>query len=95
MSVNIGPFNSSIFSGVQMEPEITPMKTGKAKGWIGEYHWVSPPVTEKNKYDNVTEQATEWCVNQFGKSGARWFEKEKRFYFKDEKDMTLFILRWS
>lgn len=93
--MNIGPFNSNVFSGVQMEPEIEPMKTGKAKGWIGEYHWVSPPVTEQNKYQNITEDATEWCKEHFGKSGTRWFEKSRKFYFKDEKDMTLFILRWS
>ncbi len=95
MSVNIGPFTASSFNGVQMEPELTPMKKGTAKGWIGEYHWVSLPVTDKNKYENTTEQATEWCLTQFGKSASRWFEKERKFYFKDEKDMTLFILRWS
>lgn len=86
---------SSIIGGAQTEPEIQPMQTGKAKGWIGEYHWVSPPVTDQNKYENTTELATEWCRDQFGKSGARWFEKERKFYFKSEKDMTMFILRWS
>lgn len=93
--MNIGPFNSNVFNGVQMEPEIEPMTTGKAKGWGMEYHWVKPPITDQNKYDNVTEQATEWSRTQFGKSGARWFEKKGKFYFKDEKDMTMFILRWS
>lgn len=88
-------FNTSVFNGVSMEPELTPMKTGKAKGWLGEYHWVSLPITDKNKYENITEQATIWCQDQYGKSGARWFEKERKFYFKDEKDMTMFILRWS
>lgn len=93
--MNIGPFNSSVFSGVQMEPALTPMQTGKAKGWIGEYHWVSLPVTEKNKYDNVTEQAIEWCKEHYGNSGRRWYENQKKFFFKDEKDMTMFILKWS
>lgn len=88
-------FNPNVFNGVQMEPELTPMKTGKAKGWIGEYHWVSLPVTDKNKYENTTELGIEWCKEYFGKSGSRWFEKERKFYFKDEKDMTMFILRWS
>ena len=92
--MNIGPFNSNIFNGVQMESDLEPMHTGKAKGWGMEYHWVSLPVTEKNKYDDTTTPAIEWCVTNFGKSGARWFEKKKKFYFKSERDMTLFILRW-
>ena len=92
--MNIGPFNSNVFNSVSMEPDLEPMKTGKAKGWIGEYHWVSLPVTDQNKYDDTTTPAMEWCREQFGKSGRRWFEKKKKFYFENEKDMTLFILRW-
>lgn len=78
---------------IDLTPQPTPMKTGKAKGWLGEYHWVSlatePDVTES------TNEAMDWCHENLGKSGSRWFEKEKKFYFKDEKDMTLFVLRWS
>ena len=85
---------SGILSGVQMEPELSPMKTGKAKGWVGEYHWVSLPVTDKNKYDDTVTPAVAWCREQFGKSGHRWYENQKKFFFKDEKDMTLFILRF-
>ena len=91
----LGNFNTNVFNGVQMEPELEPMHTGKAGGWGMTYHWVSLPVTDKNKYDDTTTPAIEWCHENFGKSGARWFEKKKKFYFKDEKDMTLFILRWS
>ena len=93
--MNIGPFSTGVFGNVSMEPELTPMKTGKAGGWGMTYHWVSPPVTDKNKYENTTELATAWCREQYGNSGARWFEKERKFYFKNEKDMTMFILRWS
>lgn len=93
--MNSNIFNPNVFNGIQMEPELSPMRTGTTRSWLGEYHWVSPPITEKNKYDKITDQATEWCKNQFGKSGSRWFEKDGKFYFKDEKDMSLFILRWS
>lgn len=85
--MNIGPFST--------EPELEPMQKGTAKGWIGEYHWVSLPVTDKNKYDDTVTPAIAWCNDIFGKSGRRWFEKKKKFYFADEKDMTLFILRFS
>ncbi len=87
--------NSSIFNGIQLEPEIAPMKKGTAKGWGMTYSWVSLPVTEKNKHMNIVDPARDWCIEQYGKSGARWFEKAGKFYFKDEKDMTVFILRWS
>jgi len=88
-------FNPNIFNGIQIAPELEPMHTGKASGWGMEYHWVSLPITDKNKYDDTTTIAVEWCQTQFGKSGSRWFEKKKKFYFKNEQDMTVFILRWS
>lgn len=94
--MNTVPINSNTFNDIQLEQALTPMKTGKAKGWIGTYHWVSLPVTEQNKdiVDKITEP-TNWCNEYFGKSGARWFEKDHKFFFKDEKDMSMFILRWA
>ena len=80
---------------VSTEPDIEPMRTGKAKGWIGEYFWVKLAVTEDNKYSDLKTAPFEWSTEHFGKSGARWFEKQGKFYFKNEKDMTMFILRWS
>jgi hypothetical protein len=50
--------------------------------------------TEETPLD-LNEQAQAWCRERFGNSGSRWFEKKDKFYFKDEKDLTLFILRWS
>lgn len=88
--------NTNIFSGIDLEPELTPMKTGEAKGWIGmNYKWVSLPVTDQNKYSDRVGPPNEWCLAQFGKSGARWFEQKGKFFFRDKKDMTLFLLRWS
>jgi hypothetical protein len=93
--MNIGPFNTSVFNGVQMEPELEPMRTGKAGGWGMTYHWVSLAVTDKNKYNDIITPAIEWCREQYGKSGSRWYENQRKFYFKDERDMTMFILKWS
>jgi hypothetical protein len=89
------PIDMSTFNSIKLEKEIEPMKTGKAKGWGWEYHWVQPAVTEDNKYSDLKTEAFEWCKTQFGKSGARWFEKQGKFYFRSEQDMTMFILRWS
>jgi len=32
--------STSVFNGTTFEPELTPMKKGQAKGWLGDYHWV-------------------------------------------------------
>ena len=50
----------------------------------------------------------EWCFNQFGDSGKhiwgsndvpvpqeRWYMNNRKFWFREEKDLTMFILRWS
>jgi len=78
---------------IDLGPTKIPMKTGKAKGWLGEYHWVSP--AQDPEADDVIAPAIEWCKEHFGKSGSRWYEHQKKFFFKDERDMSMFILRWS
>lgn len=73
-----------------------PLKTGKASGWgIFNYHWVQLPVNEENYNNNHVSAAIKWCHEYLGKSGTRWFEKKSKFYFKDEKDMTMFILQFG
>ena len=86
---------TNVFTGIQLESEIEPMKTGKAGGWGMSYHWVSLPVTDDNKYSDLKTAPYSWCCDHFGNPGVRWFDKKGKFYFKDEKDMTMFILRWS
>ena len=47
-----------------------------------------------------------WCLDNFGNPGSiwenlapepnqRWYMNNSKFWFKDEKDCILFILRWS
>jgi len=74
---------------------LEPMRTGEAKGWGMTYKWVSLAVTDQNKYSDRVGPPIEWCKEHFNNSGARWFEKKGKFYFRDEKDMTMFVLRWS
>ncbi len=83
------------FTCTNLDREIEPMKTGKASSWLGEYHWVKLAVTEDNKYVNNVAQIIDWCCEKFGKGGSKWFEKNGQFYFKDDRDMSMFILRWS
>ena len=90
------PSVSSIIGGLNIgsEHELRPMKTGKAKGLGMEYTWVEIARTESTPLD-INEQAQSWCRERFGRPGARWFEKKDKFYFKNEKDLTMFLLMWS
>lgn len=90
------PSISTIIGGLNIgsDHELRPMKTGKASGWGFEYTWVEIARTEHTPLD-INNQAQAWCEEKFGSSAWRWFEKKGKFYFKNEKDLTLFILRWS
>ncbi len=44
----------------------------------------------------------DWCIKQFGPEGSpcgvypeRWYLNGGRFFFKEDSDLTLFLLRWS
>lgn len=45
----------------------------------------------------------DWCAEMFGPGGRNkkyrwrygWTDTKSTFYFKDEKDATLFTIRWS
>jgi hypothetical protein len=45
----------------------------------------------------------EWCVESFGASaemgvwepGARWYANNAKFWFRNDEDRTLFLLRWQ
>lgn len=38
-----------------------------------------------------------WCREMFGISNltGRWFWKDRHFYFRNQKDAIIYILRWS
>ena len=88
--------SSQVFGGLNIgsDHELRPMKTGKASGWGMHYTWIELGRAEDTPPD-TNDQALKWCIKQYGKSGVRWFEKKDKFYFKDEKDLTMFILKWS
>jgi hypothetical protein len=38
-----------------------------------------------------------WACEQFGhpEPSGRWFYMNENYYFKEEKDATMFLLRWA
>lgn len=87
-------FDMTVFDNINLEEDSVPMKTGKSSSWLGEYHWVSLPTNDNTDNRNLIQSAREWCKEYYGKSGSRWFENKEKFYFKDEKDMSMFILKF-
>lgn len=83
---------------------ITLLETGRThkKGNSIEYYWVRPPstlsLTVGPKKDTELE---EWCIDTFGPSiskdrpDGRWFCLSNKFYFVNQEDMAMFILRIS
>lgn len=90
------PSISSVFGGLNIgsTTELRSMTTGKASGLGMTYTWVELGRTESTPEDLV-DQARTWSLEKFGSSGVRWFEKKDKFYFREDRDLTMFLLRWS
>ena len=73
------------------------------------YYTVEPKNLEWQDSRAMWEDMMLWCVNQFGETGSlwketknltpepnqRWYANNRKFWFRDEADRTMFILRWS
>lgn len=54
------------------------------------------------RFDSVTmaqwQEMADWCYNNLYHGGhyePNWYHEWPTFYFTDEKEYTLFLLRWS
>lgn len=65
------------------------------------YHQISPIISS-----GEWNQMISWCIETFGPSGTEkspgvwspneiWYANNAKFLFRDQKDLTLFMLRWS
>jgi hypothetical protein len=84
-------FNLPNFDNIVLTKESIQMKIGNSKSWIGEYFWVQ--LSEEKEISMTSVKR--WCNKQFGKSNSIWYEHNKVFFFKNEKDRTAFILKWA
>ena len=81
-----------------------------ALGWHGYKLDVSEGKIYGNKYLTVHptnsgpwNEMMAWMVARFGPSASdgvwtpnmRWYANNAKFWFRDPKDLTLFLLRWS
>lgn len=75
------------------------------KRWHGcVYHTVEATTTSWNIDENSHTWATieKWCVQNFGHVGDPWADSSDRWYlnggtfwFRNEADLTLFMLKWA
>ena len=75
---------------------ITPrLDTGYAENQPSHPHWVKPHNYSAEEWLNMTD----WMVETFGESDwaktSRWVGGNRKYWFRDEADRMLFLLRWS
>jgi hypothetical protein len=73
------------------------------------YYTVEPKNLEWQDSRAMWEDMMLWCQSQFGETGSlwnetknlapephqRWYANSAKFWFRDEADRTMFILKWS
>jgi hypothetical protein len=75
----------------------TPFEISSGRVYGSEYLTVHP--TNGNHWSEMMK----WMVDTFGPSAnngvwtpnIRWYANNSKFWFRDQKDLTMFILRWS
>lgn len=59
--------------------------------------------TDFNFYHQTWQSMELWCAEQFGLTpvdgvwtpNARWYVNNRKFWFRNEADLSWFLLRWS
>ena len=68
------------------------------------YHLLKPEGYTPNWDNQVWNEMVAWCVECFGQAGDvwdrepvchRWYVNNARFWFREQEDAIMFILRWS
>ena len=73
------------------------------------YHTVEPRNLEWQESRVMWEDMMRWCAGQFGVHGdlwretknltpephQRWYANDRKFWFRNEEDLVMFVLRWS
>jgi hypothetical protein len=85
------------------------MKTGRSTEPTEHFqYWAQPerdllfrsdgsPFGDRRARHANTEPLAAWCVERFGpdERNKRWTQNHDMFWFRDESDLTMFLIRWS
>ena len=88
---------------VGVQPMMAPVAEPTEIGYSEPYFWVKPSGIISIWANVVSRNASilEWCIQTYGPqedwtvTDRRWFGSDRKFYFKNEKDRTLFLLKWG
>jgi hypothetical protein len=72
------------------------LETGYADNQPKWPYWVRPYNYDEQDWYDIDK----WLLDTMGdsnwfKEDARWVGSDRKYWFRDERDRTLFILRWS
>lgn len=72
------------------------LETGYADNQPKWPYWVRPCNYSESEWWNMDQ----WIVDTMGESDwsvehARWVGSDRKYWFRDERDRTLFMLKWS
>jgi hypothetical protein len=72
------------------------LETGYADNQPKYPYWVRPRNYSYTEWDDMRD----WMIDTMGHSDwvvkhARWVGSDQKYWFRDERDRTMFILRWS
>jgi hypothetical protein len=82
------------------------LEQGESRVSGARYYTVKPVFEHDALYGfNATtwRELTEWCVETYGPTpvdgiwtpGARWYANNAKFWFRNDEDRTIFMLRWA
>ena len=88
-----------LWNDIQYRP-VEDLKLTEGTVYGSRYHCVEP-------VGGSWIEMQEWCLNQFGDSGKhiwgsnetpspqeRWYMNNRKFWFRDEQDRLMFVMRW-
>ena len=87
------------------------LELGEGRVYGARYHTVSPIFDwELTSVEHATWRTImEWCVENYGTAGSvwelsevqvplvahRWYANNAKFWFRNQEDLTLFVLKWQ
>ena len=88
-----------LWNDIQQRP-VEDLKLTEGTVYGSRYHCVEP-------VGGSWAEMQEWCINQFGDSGKhiwgsneapapqeRWYMNNRKFWFRDDADRLMFVMRW-
>lgn len=79
--------------------------TVEEKRWHGCKYQVVHPYLDSwslSQNNHTWNNISQWCYDIYGKPGDpfsnttdRWYLNNSAYWFRDERDLSLFLMRWS